>query len=51
VHTCGVPGAHAPPWQVSPSVQALPSVQVDPFGLLGLLHVPVSGSQTPATWH
>ena len=32
-------------------VQAFPSLQVVPFGAFGFEHVPLAGSQTPATWH
>jgi len=32
-------------------VQALPSEQVEPFALTGLLHSPVDASQLPAVWH
>ena len=42
---------HEPFTQVSFWVQALPSLQALPFGLSGLVHWPVCGSQTPATWH
>jgi hypothetical protein len=40
-----------PFWQVSPLVQALPSLQTVPLALFGLLQVPVAGSQLPARWH
>src|SRR2546430_17648017 len=40
-----------PFWHVSPLVQASPSLQAAPFVLAGLEHVPVAGSQVPATWH
>src|SRR5438477_95597 len=32
-------------------VQALPSSQLVPLGLAGLLQAPVAGSQVPAVWH
>jgi len=32
-------------------VQALPSLQVVPFGAAGLEHWPVLELQVPATWH
>jgi hypothetical protein len=32
-------------------VQALPSLHDVPSGASGLLHVPLAGSQVPATWH
>ena len=38
-----------PFWQVSVCVQALPSLQVVPFGLLGFEHVPLAGLHVPAT--
>jgi hypothetical protein len=49
--TTGLPPTHSPFWQVSVRVQALPSLQAEPFGLSGLEQAPVAGSQTPATWH
>ena len=48
MHTTGVP-AQTPFWQVSPVVQALPSLQVPTF--TGFEHAPEVGSQVPATWH
>jgi hypothetical protein len=42
-HTVAGPGAHAPLWQVSPTVQALPSVQVVPFA--DGMHDPVAAAQ------
>jgi len=50
-HTCGVPGAQAPFWQESPTVQALPSEQEVPFGFNGCEHTPVAGLQVPGAWH
>jgi hypothetical protein len=38
-----------PPWQVSPTVHALPSLHVEPSGFAGLEHAPVLGSHAPAT--
>ena len=35
----------------SPTVQAFPSLQPVPSGLLGFEHVPVAGLQTPGKWH
>jgi hypothetical protein len=35
---------------VSPVVQAFPSLQVEPFSLLGFEHTPLA-LQAPATWH
>jgi len=49
VQTTGLVPVQEPPWQVSVWVQALPSVQVVPFGLLGSEHTPVSGSQLPTS--
>ena len=46
-----MPPEHAPFWQVSPEVQLLPSSQVVPFALFGLLHAPVAVLQVPAVWH
>src|SRR5438552_3285026 len=40
-----------PPWQLSAVVQALPSLHAVPFGAGGFEHVPVAGSQVPASWH
>src|SRR5437870_2077387 len=48
--TTAVP-AHTPAWQVSPVVQALPSVQMVPVAARGFEQVPVAGSQVPAGWH
>ena len=39
-----------PAWQASVCVQALPSSQVLPSALTGLSHMPVVGSQVPASW-
>src|SRR5205823_1283625 len=50
VQVTGVPAVQAPCWQVSPWVQALPSLQAEPSALAWLEQVPVVGSQTP-TWH
>jgi hypothetical protein len=51
VHTTGAAPVHAPFWQLSLVVQALPSLHEVPFGAAGLEHAPVAGSQVPATWH
>src|SRR5262245_16164280 len=51
VQTTGAPPTQLPAWQLSPWVQALPSVQAVPFVAAGLEHMPVCGSQVPATWH
>src|SRR6185295_8731060 len=50
VHVTGAPGAHMPPWQTSATVQALPSEQVLPSGLVGFEQRPVDGLQVPASW-
>src|SRR5439155_1060546 len=47
--TTGSPPAHAPLWQVSVCVQALPSVHVLPSGLAGFEHEPVAGLHVPAS--
>src|SRR5438445_12765095 len=49
--TAGVPPVHIPLSQVSVFVQALPSLQAVPSAFAGFEHVPLAGSQTPATWH
>jgi len=46
-----VPATHAPAVQTSLCVQALPSLQLEPFAAAGFEHTPVDGLQTPATWH
>src|SRR5437762_627013 len=50
VHTTGFVPTQAPAWQVSVCVQALPSSQRAPWGLAGLLQVPVAGVHVPAVW-
>jgi hypothetical protein len=40
---------HTPAWQLSDCVQALPSVQVDPFALGGFEQMPVAVSHTPTS--
>ena len=45
------PPTQTPPLQVSAVVQALPSVQLVPFGLFGFEQMPVPGLQVPASWH
>jgi hypothetical protein len=50
VQVTAVP-VQTPAWQVSPVVQALPSVHVVPFVITGLEQTPVDGSHVPATWH
>src|SRR5438093_799837 len=51
VHTTGFAPTEAPAWQVSVCVHALPSLQLVPLGLAGLLQAPDAGLQTPAVWH
>src|SRR5438094_591123 len=51
VHTTGLAPTQAPAVQVSVRVQALPSSQLVPLGLAGLLQTPDAGSQVPAVWH
>jgi hypothetical protein len=47
----GLAPVQVPLLHMSVRVQALPSLQLAPFGLAGTLHAPVAGSQTPASWH
>src|SRR6185295_8614546 len=49
--TTGLEPLQEPAWQASVCVQALPSLQVAPLGLLGLEHTPVAVLQAPASWH
>jgi hypothetical protein len=51
VHTTELLPVHAPAWQVSVCVHALPSLQTVPSIFAGLLHVPVAPSQLPTSWH
>jgi hypothetical protein len=49
VHVTGVPGWQAPlPLQVSPPLQALPSLHDVPAGADGLEQTPVAGLHVPA---
>ena len=50
VHVTAVP-AQRPAWQVSPVVQALPSLHVVPFATTGFEQAPVDGLHVPAVWH
>jgi hypothetical protein len=50
VQTTGLVPVQTPVWQVSVWVQLLPSLQLAPSTLFGLLHVPSAGSQTPWSW-
>jgi hypothetical protein len=53
----GLPSSHVrvaplrqvPAWHASACVQALPSSQAEPFGLVGFEHCPVDGLQMPAS--
>ena len=47
----GLPGVHAPDWQLSASVHALASSHPVPSGALGSEHRPVPESHVPVTWH
>src|SRR2546425_54302 len=47
----GFAPTQAPSWQESLWVQASPSEQALPSAWFGLEHVPLAGSQIPATWH
>jgi hypothetical protein len=47
----GLAPVHTPATQVSTAVHRLASLQVVPFGLVGVEHWPVAGSQVPAVWH
>src|SRR2546426_1033176 len=44
----GFEPVHAPAWQESVRVQALPSLQAAPSGFAGWEQAPVAGSQVPA---
>jgi hypothetical protein len=50
VHVTGLAPTHAPAWQLSLCVQALPSLHAVPFAAAGLEHCPVVESHVPATW-
>jgi hypothetical protein len=51
VHVTGLVPVQVPFWQVSVSVQALPSLQLVPFAATGLEHCPVVVLHVPARWH
>src|SRR5207249_6830955 len=51
MQTTGCVPVQTPAMQASARVQALRSSQAVPSGLGGVLHVPVAGSQEPASWH
>jgi hypothetical protein len=48
-HVIGVPGTHAPAWQLSPTVHALPSLHVVP--LVTAMQAPVVAEQALQTPH
>jgi hypothetical protein len=50
VHVTVVP-PQVPAWQVSPVVQAFPSLHVVPFATGGFEHTPVDWLHVPAVWH
>src|SRR5258706_485477 len=50
-HATGLVPAQMPARHVSVCVQALPSLQAVPLGLLGLEQVPEVGLQVPGSWH
>jgi hypothetical protein len=50
-HSIGAPLAHAPPTQVSSTVQPFPSLQAAPSAASGFEQAPVAVSQAPAVWH
>jgi hypothetical protein len=47
----GIAPVQTPAWQLSPLVQALPSLQPTPSAAFGLEQAPVAASHVPATWH
>jgi hypothetical protein len=49
VQTTGFAPAQVPDWQVSVSVQPLPSEQAEPFCLAGFEHCPFAGLQVPTS--
>ena len=51
VQTTGLLPVQTPLWQVSVCVQALPSLQGEPFAFGGFEQAPVEGSHVPAVWH
>jgi hypothetical protein len=51
VQVTAVPPAQLPAWQVSPDVQALPSLHEVPFGAATGAGHPVAGAQAPTVWH
>ena len=51
VQTVAVPPRQLPVWQVSPVVQALPSLHAVPSAAAGFEQIPVDGLQVPMLWH
>jgi hypothetical protein len=51
VQVTGFAPLHAPFWQESLCVHALPSLQALPFAFAGFEQVPELGLQLPAVWH
>jgi len=51
MHTTGLDPTHAPDWQASVWVHALPSLQPVPSAATGFGQVPLLGSQVPCVWH
>ena len=51
VQVFAAPPVQEPVTQVSPVVQALPSLQVVPLATVGFEQRPVVASQVPAAWH
>lgn len=49
--TTAPPLAHAPFWQVSDTLHALPSLQAAPLAFAGFEQAPVTESHVPAVWH
>jgi hypothetical protein len=50
-HVMVTPSVQTPAWQVSPLVQALPSLQAVPFGFGTLEQMPVAGLHVLGWWH
>ena len=48
VHVTGLLPTQVPLWHVSVWVHNVPSLQAEPFGLIGSVHAPVLGLQVPA---
>jgi hypothetical protein len=49
VQVLELPATHAPDWQMSAWVHALPSLHEAPSVLSGSVHWPVEGSQVPTS--